>query len=100
MSRRCSAWPAGRDVNCAGGSIIGRMRRHGGRAEIRSEPGAGTEVRLFMPTPAEPRRTARVGDWLGGVWAAEPGADDKVGAADGAVPEHAASKAAGRGPGE
>jgi signal transduction histidine kinase len=33
------------------GSIIGRMRRHGGRAEIRSEPGSGTEVRLFMPTP-------------------------------------------------
>jgi signal transduction histidine kinase len=33
------------------GSIIGRMRRHGGRAEIRSEPGHGTEVRLFMPTP-------------------------------------------------
>ncbi|MGC9666692.1 PspC domain-containing protein [Planosporangium sp. 12N6] len=33
------------------GSIIGRMKRHGGRAEIRSEPGEGTEVRLFMPTP-------------------------------------------------
>jgi signal transduction histidine kinase/phage shock protein PspC (stress-responsive transcriptional regulator) len=32
------------------GSIIGRMRRHGGRAEIRSEPGGGTEVRLMMPT--------------------------------------------------
>jgi signal transduction histidine kinase/phage shock protein PspC (stress-responsive transcriptional regulator) len=32
------------------GSIIGRMRRHGGRAEIRSEPGGGTEVRLTMPT--------------------------------------------------
>src|SRR5439155_10429215 len=28
------------------GSIIGRMRRHGGSAEIRSEAGAGTEVRL------------------------------------------------------
>jgi len=25
------------------------MSRHGGRAEIRSEPGEGTEVRLFMP---------------------------------------------------
>lgn len=35
------------------GSIIGRMRRHGGRAEIRSEPGAGTEVRLTMPTARE-----------------------------------------------
>jgi signal transduction histidine kinase len=33
------------------GSIVGRMRRHGGRAEIRSELGNGTEVRLFMPTP-------------------------------------------------
>ncbi|PTA44485.1 ATP-binding protein [Micromonospora sp. RP3T] len=31
------------------GSIIGRMRRHGGRAEIRSEPGEGTEVRLILP---------------------------------------------------
>jgi signal transduction histidine kinase len=32
------------------GSIIGRMKRHGGQAEIRSEPGDGTEVRLYMPT--------------------------------------------------
>jgi signal transduction histidine kinase/phage shock protein PspC (stress-responsive transcriptional regulator) len=31
------------------GSIIGRMRRHGGRAEILSTPGEGTEVRLFLP---------------------------------------------------
>ncbi len=31
------------------GSIIGRMRRHGGRAEIRSELGEGTEVRLILP---------------------------------------------------
>jgi signal transduction histidine kinase len=31
------------------GSIIGRMKRHGGRAEIRSAPGDGTEVRLTMP---------------------------------------------------
>lgn len=31
------------------GSILGRMQRHGGRAEIRSEPGDGTEVRLTMP---------------------------------------------------
>jgi signal transduction histidine kinase len=31
------------------GSIVGRMRRHGGRAEIRSEPGEGTEVRLHLP---------------------------------------------------
>ncbi|HEY8532474.1 MAG TPA: PspC domain-containing protein [Micromonospora sp.] len=31
------------------GSIIGRMQRHGGRAEIRSAPGEGTEVRLILP---------------------------------------------------
>ena len=29
-------------------SIIGRMHRHGGKAEIRSEPGGGTEVELTM----------------------------------------------------
>jgi signal transduction histidine kinase/phage shock protein PspC (stress-responsive transcriptional regulator) len=38
------------------GSIIGRMRRHGGKAEIRSEPGDGTEVRLTMPISALNRR--------------------------------------------
>ncbi len=31
------------------GSIIGRMERHGGRAEIKTERGEGTEVRLTMP---------------------------------------------------
>ncbi|KXK63302.1 ATPase [Micromonospora rosaria] len=31
------------------GSILGRMKRHGGRAEIRTAPGEGTEVRLIMP---------------------------------------------------
>lgn len=44
------------------GSIIGRMRRHGGRAEIKSSPGEGTEVRLTMPTSKEsvvPRENAR-----------------------------------------
>ncbi|MDP9344273.1 MAG: ATP-binding protein, partial [Actinomycetota bacterium] len=30
-------------------SIVGRMARHGGRAEIRSAPGGGTEVELTMP---------------------------------------------------
>jgi signal transduction histidine kinase len=35
------------------GSIIGRMKRHGGRAEIRSAPGDGTEVRLTMPASRE-----------------------------------------------
>jgi signal transduction histidine kinase len=43
------------------GSILGRMDRHGGKAEIRSAPGDGTEVRLTMPV-ADPRR--RVNVWL------------------------------------
>jgi signal transduction histidine kinase/phage shock protein PspC (stress-responsive transcriptional regulator) len=30
-------------------SILARMERHGGSAEVRSTPGAGTEVRLRMP---------------------------------------------------
>ena len=30
-------------------SIVGRMRRHGGSAEVISTPGAGTEVRLRLP---------------------------------------------------
>jgi signal transduction histidine kinase len=29
-------------------SIVGRMARHGGRAEIRSQPGGGTEVELVL----------------------------------------------------
>ena len=33
-------------------SIIGRMERHGGRAELVSSPDRGTEVRLVMPCPA------------------------------------------------
>ena len=33
------------------GSVIGRMEAVGGRAEIRSSPGAGTEVRLRLPVP-------------------------------------------------
>jgi signal transduction histidine kinase len=35
------------------GSIIGRMQRHGGRADIRSAPGDGTEVRLTLPASRE-----------------------------------------------
>jgi signal transduction histidine kinase len=31
-------------------SIVERMRRHGGVAEVRSTPGTGTEVRLTQPT--------------------------------------------------
>ncbi|GAB2599517.1 histidine kinase [Paractinoplanes abujensis] len=35
------------------GSIIGRMQRHGGKAEIRSAVGDGTEVRLTLPASRE-----------------------------------------------
>ncbi len=35
------------------GSIVERMRRHGGRAEVRSGPGEGTEVRLHLPREDE-----------------------------------------------
>ena len=34
-------------------SVIGRMNRHGGTAEVRSAPDAGTEVRLRMPRSSE-----------------------------------------------
>jgi signal transduction histidine kinase/phage shock protein PspC (stress-responsive transcriptional regulator) len=34
-------------------SILDRMQRHGGRAEVRSTPGDGTEVRLHMPLEEE-----------------------------------------------
>ena len=34
-------------------SILDRMRRHGGSAEIRSRPGEGTEVRLSQPLGSE-----------------------------------------------
>lgn len=32
-------------------SIVDRMQRHGGSAEVRSTPGEGTEVRLRLPRP-------------------------------------------------
>jgi signal transduction histidine kinase len=34
-------------------SIIGRMERNGGKAEIRTAPGEGTEVRLEMRRDAK-----------------------------------------------
>jgi signal transduction histidine kinase len=42
-------------------SIVGRMARHGGSAEVRSTPGEGTEVRLRQPRrpgqqPQEPQQ--------------------------------------------
>ncbi len=48
--------------------VYGIMRRHGGHAELRSEPGGGTNVRLVFPVaaasdvevpPARPARSAR-----------------------------------------
>ena len=33
-------------------SILDRMERHGGTAEVRSAPGEGTEVRLHLPVPS------------------------------------------------
>ncbi|HEV7657693.1 MAG TPA: PspC domain-containing protein [Mycobacteriales bacterium] len=38
----------GDDRHGVRGSIVGRMERHGGKAAIRSRPGAGTEVELTM----------------------------------------------------
>ena len=34
-------------------SILDRMTRHGGTAEVRSSPGSGTEVRLKLPREEE-----------------------------------------------
>lgn len=40
------------DRHGVAGSIMGRMERHGGSAEVRSAPGEGTEVRLTMAVTA------------------------------------------------
>jgi len=40
-------------------SIIDRMQRHGGTAEIRSAPGGGTEVRLHLPRVPHERESTR-----------------------------------------
>ena len=39
-------------------SIVDRMERHGGTAEVRTAPGEGTEVRLHLPD-ARARRADR-----------------------------------------
>ena len=43
------------------GSIVGRMHRHGGRADIRSTVGEGTEVRLYLPRRADEGTTKESG---------------------------------------
>ena len=40
-------------------SIIDRMQRHGGTAEIRSAAGDGTEVRLHLPRVPDERESTR-----------------------------------------
>lgn len=40
------------DRHGVAGSIIGRMERHGGKAEIVSTRGEGTEIRLYLPRAA------------------------------------------------
>ena len=40
-------------------SIVGRIRRHGGEAEVRSSPGEGTEVRISLARHPEPADDAR-----------------------------------------
>ncbi len=39
-------------------SIVQRMERHGGSVEIRSRPGAGTEIHLHLPRRGSPRAAA------------------------------------------
>ena len=46
-------------------SIVGRMQRHGGTADVRSTPGTGTEVRLHQPiaaVPPPPRTPQQTGE--------------------------------------
>jgi phage shock protein PspC (stress-responsive transcriptional regulator)/anti-sigma regulatory factor (Ser/Thr protein kinase) len=47
------------DRHGVAGSIVGRMERHGGTAEIRTAPGAGTEVRLRIGRTRNTAGTAR-----------------------------------------
>jgi signal transduction histidine kinase/phage shock protein PspC (stress-responsive transcriptional regulator) len=39
-------------------SIVDRLGRHGGTAEVRSTPGEGTEIRLRLPRPEHPEETS------------------------------------------
>lgn len=44
------------------GSIVDRMARHGGRAEIKSRPGEGAEVRMWIPRTGAAEPATRAGD--------------------------------------
>jgi signal transduction histidine kinase len=63
------------------GSIEDRMRRHGGRAEVLSTPGEGTEVTLVLPLQPDAGR-----DDPDGATEADPAADAAPGAAAPAPP--------------
>jgi signal transduction histidine kinase len=45
------------------GSIVDRMARHGGSADVRTQPGEGAEVRLWMPADTSRQRS---GTWPSG----------------------------------
>jgi signal transduction histidine kinase len=74
------------DRHGVNGSIMERMRRHGGRVEVRTAPGQGTEVRLFLDKAPDAVRPSAASD---GEFApngeAAPTTDDVV-AADAPVP--------------
>jgi phage shock protein PspC (stress-responsive transcriptional regulator)/signal transduction histidine kinase len=49
----------GTDRQGVRGSIVDRMSRHGGRADVKTEPGQGTEVRMWIPRTTADGQTAR-----------------------------------------
>jgi len=53
--RGCGFDPATVDAERLGlrGSVVDRMRRHGGEATVRSAPGEGTEIWLVLPRPLD-----------------------------------------------
>ncbi len=50
--------PAGRGTGLGLSAVHRIIESHGGRVEIRSEPGAGTQVRLLLPSCPPPQKTA------------------------------------------
>lgn len=51
----------GADRRGVQGSIVDRMSRHGGRADVKTKAGDGTEVRLWAPRPPSGPVAARAG---------------------------------------